>query len=60
MEEKHYIEVIGVLSEDKLYRAYLKPGGKPEATFEIRWKNPVRKSLLQYPRHVEELILMVP
>jgi superoxide reductase len=35
MEEKHYIEVIGVLSEDKLYRAYLKPEGKPEATFEI-------------------------
>ena len=35
MEEKHYIEVIGVLTQDKLYRAYLKPGGKPEATFEI-------------------------
>ena len=36
MEEKHYIEVIGVLAEgDKLYRAYLKPGGKPEAVFEI-------------------------
>ena len=38
MEEKHYIEVIGVLSEDKFYRAYLKPGGKPEATFEIAEK----------------------
>ena len=35
MEDKHFIEVIGVLTEDKLYRAYLKPGGKPEATFEI-------------------------
>ena len=36
MEEKHYIEVIGVLAEgDKLYRAYLKPGDKPEASFEI-------------------------
>jgi superoxide reductase len=36
MEEKHYIEVIGVLVEgDKLYRAYLKPGDKPEAVFEI-------------------------
>ena len=35
MEEKHFIEVIGVLTEDKLYRAYLKPGDKPEATFEI-------------------------
>ena len=38
MEEKHYIEVIGVLAEDKLYRAYLKPGGKPEVTFEIDGK----------------------
>lgn len=38
MEEKHYIEVIGVLTDDKLYRAYLKPGGKPEATFEIDGK----------------------
>ena len=35
MEEKHFIEVIGVLTETKLYRAYLKPGDKPEATFEI-------------------------
>ncbi len=39
MEEKHYIEVIGVLVEgDKLYRAYLKPGDKPEAVFEIPGK----------------------
>jgi superoxide reductase len=36
MEEKHYIEVIGVsTTADKLYRAYLKPGGKPEATFNV-------------------------
>ena len=35
MEEKHFIEVIGVLTDAKLYRAYLKPGDKPEATFEI-------------------------
>lgn len=35
MEEKHYIETIGVLTENKLYRAYLKPGDKPEAVFEI-------------------------
>ena len=35
MEEKHFIEVIGVLTEAKLYRAYLKPGDKPEATFEV-------------------------
>jgi superoxide reductase len=36
MEEKHYIEVIGVLAENKVYRAYLKPGDKPEAVFEIK------------------------
>jgi superoxide reductase len=35
MEEKHFIEVIGILTEAKLYRAYLKPGDKPEATFEV-------------------------
>ena len=38
MEEKHYIEVIGILAEDKLYRAYLSPGEKPEATFTIEGK----------------------
>lgn len=38
MEEKHFIEVIGVLTEDKLYRAYLQPGGKPEATFQVEGK----------------------
>ena len=38
MEEKHYIEVVGVLTENKLYRAYLKPGEKPEVTFEIDGK----------------------
>ncbi len=35
MEENHYIEVIGVLTDSKLYREYLKPGGKPEASFVI-------------------------
>jgi superoxide reductase len=36
MEDKHYIEVIGVAAENKIYRAYLKPGDKPEAVFEIK------------------------
>lgn len=35
MEEKHFIEVISVLTTDRLYRAYLKPGGTPEAVFVI-------------------------
>ena len=35
MEEKHYIEFIEVMTDAKIYRQYLKPGGKPAATFEI-------------------------
>ena len=35
MEEKHYIEFIEVMTDAKIYRQYLKPGGKPAAAFEI-------------------------
>lgn len=35
MEEKHYIEFIEVLADGKVYRKFLKPGEKPEATFEV-------------------------
>ncbi len=35
MEEKHYIEWIEVITGDKAYRQFLKPGGKPEAIFSI-------------------------
>lgn len=41
MEEKHYIEWIEVLVDNKtsgeelIYRKYLKPGDKPEAVFDI-------------------------
>ena len=35
MEDKHYIEFIEVVSENKIYRAYLKPGDKPQAQFEL-------------------------
>jgi len=35
MEEKHYIEFVEVLADGKVYRKFLKPGDKPEATFEI-------------------------
>lgn len=34
MEEKHYIEWIELLADGKALRAFLKPGGKPEATFQ--------------------------
>ena len=34
MEEKHYIEWIQVVTDDKVLRKFLEPGEKPEATFE--------------------------
>ncbi len=33
MEEKHYIEWVEIIADDKAYRQYLKPGIAPEATF---------------------------
>lgn len=33
MEEKHYIEWIELIADDKSYRQYLKPGDAPEAVF---------------------------
>jgi len=38
MEEKHYIEWIETIADDKVYRKFLKPGDKPEAEFEITAK----------------------
>ena len=35
MEAEHYIETISILSDKRLYRVYMCPGDKPEATFEI-------------------------
>ncbi len=39
MEEKHHIEWIEVISGDKAYREFLKPGMKPEAAFCIEGKD---------------------
>ena len=36
MEEKHYIEWIQLLADEKSYRQFLKPGDKPQALFEIK------------------------
>lgn len=33
MEEKHYIEWVEVIVDDKAYRQFLKPGQAPEAVF---------------------------
>jgi superoxide reductase len=35
MEEKHYIEWIELIADNKSYRQFLKPGDKPEATFKV-------------------------
>jgi superoxide reductase len=35
MEEKHYIEWIEISADGVLYRAFLKPGDKPEASFPV-------------------------
>jgi len=38
MLQEHYIEFIELLADGKTYRKFLKPGDKPEATFEITAK----------------------
>lgn len=35
MEEKHYIEWIELVADDKVYTQFLKPGDAPEAVFNI-------------------------
>ena len=35
MEDKHYIEWIQVITDSKVYRAFLKPGAPPEAEFNV-------------------------
>ncbi|MFC1988176.1 desulfoferrodoxin, partial [Chloroflexota bacterium] len=43
MEEKHYIEWIGVIANGVSYRKFLRPGDKPEAEFEISAQNVVAR-----------------
>lgn len=35
MEEKHYIQWIEIIADEKSYKSFLKPGDKPEAEFKI-------------------------
>jgi len=35
MEQRHYIEWIEIIADDRVYRKFLKPGEKPEAEFEV-------------------------
>lgn len=41
MEEKHYIELIEIIEDGKVYRQFLKPGDAPEATFDIEVRGDV-------------------
>jgi superoxide reductase len=36
MEEKHHIEFIEIIADNKVEKKYLKPGEKPEAEFNIQ------------------------
>jgi len=38
MEKEHYIEFIELLTEARVYHAFLDPGKKPEATFTVEGK----------------------
>lgn len=38
MEEKHYIEFIELFTEARVYRAFLDPGKKPQAEFDVHGK----------------------
>jgi len=38
MEEKHYIEWIELVADDKAYRQFLAPGQAPEAVFSVEAK----------------------
>ncbi|MFH1588493.1 MAG: desulfoferrodoxin [Candidatus Diapherotrites archaeon] len=39
MEEKHFIQWIEILADEKVYRKHLNPGEKPEAEFCVKAKN---------------------
>jgi superoxide reductase len=39
MEDKHYIEWIELIADGEVYRKCLKPGDKPEATFNVTADN---------------------
>lgn len=39
MEESHYIELIEIIADGKIYRQFLKPGDNPTAVFSIEANN---------------------
>ena len=43
MEEAHYIELIEIIADDKVYKKFLKPGEEPIAVFNITAENVVAR-----------------
>lgn len=43
MEEAHYIELIEIIADDKVYKKFLKPGEEPIAIFNIIAENVVAR-----------------
>jgi superoxide reductase len=43
MEEKHFIELIEIIANGRVYRKFLKPGMKPEAEFDVKTDNIVAR-----------------
>ena len=43
MEDAHYIELIEIIADDKIYRKYLKPGEEPVAIFNFTADNVVAR-----------------
>lgn len=43
MEESHYIELIEIIADDKVYRKFLKPGEEPVAVFNITADNVIAR-----------------
>ena len=39
MEEAHYIELIEIIADDRVYQKFFKPGDAPETIFEISAQN---------------------
>ena len=45
MEEKHYIEWIELIADEKVYRQFLNPGDAPTATFNLSAKKVTAREL---------------
>jgi len=41
MEEKHFIEFVELITEDKSFKKFLNPGQKPEVEFKISHQKPL-------------------